>query len=134
MMNDLFEHEDALDGTNSEAMTSMTEGDMDPGGDPMIDPKSRILSKTNPRLAVVEPGIDRSAICKPRYINGKAIYSCIFCDKEFCSYSDINRHLNFHEDLRPFKCKYCEYQSRTNSQLKVHMMRHQGRREFGRIM
>ncbi|XP_022252670.1 zinc finger protein 585B-like isoform X2 [Limulus polyphemus] len=32
-------------------------------------------------------------------------------------------------DIRPFKCPYCTYCSRTNSQLKVHMMRHQGIKE-----
>lgn len=30
------------------------------------------------------------------------------------------------KDVRPFKCEFCDYQSRTNSQLKVHMMRHAG--------
>src|SRR4051812_48864375 len=29
-------------------------------------------------------------------------------------------------DIRPFKCRFCNYFARTNSQLKVHMMRHQG--------
>ena len=29
-------------------------------------------------------------------------------------------------DIRPYKCQYCDYYARTNSQLKVHMMRHQG--------
>jgi len=38
--------------------------------------------------------------------------------------------MNFHEDVRPFKCEYCEYQSRTNSQLKVHMMRHAGIKQY----
>lgn len=37
--------------------------------------------------------------------------------------------MNFHEDVRPFKCEYCNYQSRTNSQLKVHMMRHAGKKK-----
>ena len=30
-------------------------------------------------------------------------------------------------DIRPYKCQYCDYYARTNSQLKVHMMRHQGK-------
>jgi len=29
-------------------------------------------------------------------------------------------------DIRPYKCRFCNYYARTNSQLKVHMMRHQG--------
>jgi hypothetical protein len=38
----------------------------------------------------------------------------------------FNRTMYYFTDIRPFKCKYCEYYARTNSQLKVHMMRHQG--------
>jgi len=34
--------------------------------------------------------------------------------------------LKIKQDVRPFKCEFCDYQSRTNSQLKVHMMRHAG--------
>ena len=30
-------------------------------------------------------------------------------------------------DIRPYKCNFCDYYARTNSQLKVHMMRHQGK-------
>ena len=37
-------------------------------------------------------------------------------------YFKINRF----SDIRPYKCKFCDYYARTNSQLKVHMMRHQG--------
>ena len=38
-------------------------------------------------------------------------------------YFKINRF----SDIRPYKCKFCDYYARTNSQLKVHMMRHQGK-------
>ncbi|RUS90302.1 hypothetical protein EGW08_001900, partial [Elysia chlorotica] len=30
----------------------------------------------------------------------------------------------------PYKCQYCDYYARTNSQLKVHKLRHEGVREF----
>ena len=33
-------------------------------------------------------------------------------------------------DIRPYKCNFCDYYARTNSQLKVHMMRHQGNHAF----
>ncbi|XP_076092623.1 uncharacterized protein LOC143064014 [Mytilus galloprovincialis] len=89
------------------------------------------LSRTHSRLPVVSTPVDREKICKPTVLaDGRTVFRCPFCNKDFLSYSDINRHMDFHEDIRPFKCKYCEYYARTNSQLKVHMMRHQGIREF----
>lgn len=89
------------------------------------------LSRTHSRLPIVSTPVDREKICKPTVLkDGRTVFRCPFCSKDFLSYSDINRHMDFHEDIRPFKCKYCEYYARTNSQLKVHMMRHQGIREF----
>ncbi|XP_061182896.1 ras-responsive element-binding protein 1-like isoform X2 [Saccostrea echinata] len=89
------------------------------------------LSRTHSRLPIVNSPVNRDQICKPTTLDdGRQVFSCPFCSKNFSSYSDINRHMDFHEDIRPYKCKYCEYYARTNSQLKVHMMRHQGIREF----
>ncbi|XP_062588515.1 zinc finger protein 236-like [Saccostrea cucullata] len=89
------------------------------------------LSRTHSRLPIVNSPVNRDQICKPTMLDdGRQVFSCPFCSKNFSSYSDINRHMDFHEDIRPYKCKYCEYYARTNSQLKVHMMRHQGIREF----
>ena len=115
----------------------------------------------------------RAEACRPLIgPDGRYLYPCVYCQKTFCSLSDLNRHINFHEgmsgfffrlssfilykkkmiaqfslfchtnylsvfiflfvslkikqDVRPFKCEFCDYQSRTNSQLKVHMMRHAG--------
>ncbi|XP_071034449.1 zinc finger protein 208 isoform X2 [Parasteatoda tepidariorum] len=56
----------------------------------------------------------------------RCLFPCSYCHKSFNSITDINRHMSFHADIRPFKCPYCSYCSRTNSQLKVHMMRHEG--------
>ena len=89
------------------------------------------LSKAKPRLKIVKPGIDRTEMCKPIHINGIATYFCIFCQKGFYNSQNFNHHLNCHEDLRPFKCEHCNYQSRTKIQLKNHTKRHQGIREFG---
>ncbi|XP_052804987.1 zinc finger protein 236-like isoform X2 [Mya arenaria] len=93
------------------------------------------LSRTHSRLGIVQSPINRESMCKPTTLaDGRTVYKCTFCSKEFVSYSDINRHMDFHEgktkDIRPYKCQYCDYYARTNSQLKVHMMRHQGIREF----
>ncbi|GIX93223.1 uncharacterized protein CEXT_554121, partial [Caerostris extrusa] len=54
--------------------------------------------------------------CEPR-----CVFPCSYCHQSFNSITDINRPMSFHADIRPFKHPYC---SRTNSQLKVNMMRH----------
>jgi len=80
---------------------------------------------------VVEKPVKRNEACRPLMgPDGKFLYPCTYCNKTFCSLSDLNRHMNFHEDVRPFKCEFCNYQSRTNSQLKVHMMRHAGIKQY----
>ncbi|KAK7471407.1 hypothetical protein BaRGS_00035959 [Batillaria attramentaria] len=89
------------------------------------------LSRTHSRLYVVNQPVDRERLCKPTVLpDGRTVYRCVFCHKDFLSYSDINRHMDFHEDIRPYKCNFCDYYARTNSQLKVHMMRHQGIRGY----
>ncbi|CAL1542591.1 unnamed protein product [Lymnaea stagnalis] len=89
------------------------------------------LSRTHSRLSVVNEPLDRISLCKPKVLDdGRSVYSCVICHKNFLSLSDINRHMDFHEDIRPYKCKYCDYYARTNSQLKVHKLRHEGVREF----
>ncbi|CAH1773102.1 unnamed protein product [Owenia fusiformis] len=95
------------------------------------DRKATSLSRTHSRLQVVRSPINREKVCKPQALpDGRSVYPCVFCGKEFSTFSDINRHMDFHEDIRPYKCQWCDYNARTNSQLKVHMMRHQGIREF----
>jgi hypothetical protein len=44
------------------------------------------------------------------------------CDVEVLTFSCMTVSV----DIRPYKCRFCNYYARTNSQLKVHMMRHQG--------
>jgi hypothetical protein len=83
------------------------------------------------RLNMVRTPVRREDACKPTLLpDGRTVYRCTYCNKDFGSFSDINRHMDFHEDIRPYKCQFCDYYARTNSQLKVHMMRHQGIREF----
>ncbi|GAB1600350.1 zinc finger protein 236-like isoform X3, partial [Argonauta hians] len=56
------------------------------------------LSRTHSRLHVVNSPVDREKVCKPTLLpDGRAVYRCIFCGKDFLSYSDINRHMDFHE-------------------------------------
>ncbi|XP_050404250.1 zinc finger protein 236 [Patella vulgata] len=89
------------------------------------------LSRTHSRLHVVNQPVNRDNLCKPIVLpDGRYVYRCDVCSKDFLSFSDVNRHMDFHEDIRPYKCGFCDYYARTNSQLKVHMMRHQGIREF----
>ena len=50
------------------------------------------------RLYVVNQPVDRERICKPTVLpDGRTVFRCIFCHKDFLSYSDINRHMDFHE-------------------------------------
>ncbi|CAG5136032.1 unnamed protein product, partial [Candidula unifasciata] len=77
-------------------------------------------------LSIVNEPLDRNSLCKPQVLDdGRSVYTCVICHKQFLSLSDINRHMDFHEDIRPYKCKYCDYYARTNSQLKVHKLRHE---------
>ncbi|XP_064472248.1 uncharacterized protein LOC135386331 isoform X2 [Ornithodoros turicata] len=62
------------------------------------------FSSYNPRLGVVENPISRDEACKPHVgPDGKIIYPCSYCTKTFCSTSDLNRHMDFHEGSSPFK-------------------------------
>lgn len=50
------------------------------------------------RLYVVNQPVDRERLCKPTILpDGRTVFRCIFCRKDFLSYSDINRHMDFHE-------------------------------------
>ncbi|XP_068235169.1 sal-like protein 1 [Palaemon carinicauda] len=85
------------------------------------------FSNYAPRLNIVQEPIDRDKALVPITDDiGRTFFECPYCRKLFLSTSDMNRHLDFHEDLRPYNCEYCDYSARTNSQLKVHKMRHEG--------
>ncbi|XP_063852420.1 histone-lysine N-methyltransferase PRDM16-like isoform X2 [Scylla paramamosain] len=85
------------------------------------------FSNYAPRLNIVQEPIDRDKALVPITDDiGRTFFECPYCHKLFGSTSDMNRHLDFHEDLRPYNCEYCDYSARTNSQLKVHKMRHEG--------
>lgn len=88
------------------------------------------LSRYLPRLDIVASPVMRSKSSTKVLPNGKTVFTCLYCRKTFTTSSDLNRHMDFHEDLRPYKCEFCDYCSRTNSQLKVHMMRHQGIKQY----
>nr|XP_045598092.1 zinc finger protein 236-like [Procambarus clarkii] len=85
------------------------------------------FSNYAPRLNIIQEPIDRDKALMPITDDiGRTFFECPYCHKLFGSTSDMNRHLDFHEDLRPYNCEYCDYSARTNSQLKVHKMRHEG--------
>ena len=85
------------------------------------------FSSYAPRLNIIQQPVERNKALIPITDDiGRSFYECPYCHKLFGSSSDMNRHLDFHEDLRPYTCDYCDYSARTNSQLKVHKMRHEG--------
>ena len=46
-------------------------------------------------------------MCKPTTTaDGRTVYKCPFCSKDFLSFSDINRHMDFHEGKRKGNRKY----------------------------
>ena len=40
-------------------------------------------------------------------------HPCPFCAKVFCLKHQLTKHLLTHSDVKPFKCKYCDYQVNT---------------------
>ena len=53
------------------------------------------------RLPIVHSPINRESMCKPTTTpDGRTVYKCPFCSKDFVSFSDINRHMDFHEGKR----------------------------------
>ncbi|XP_053200783.1 myoneurin-like [Panonychus citri] len=127
---------DCADETNSNCNNNDLNGSLD-GNKCSKEGKLRshgaFFSNYSPRLALVDKVLKRSKQSKPMIgPDGRYLYPCDHCQKTFCSSSDLNRHIGFHEskDIRPFKCEFCDYQSRTNSQLKVHVMRHAGIKQY----
>ena len=50
------------------------------------------------RLDVVRTPVKREDVCKPIILpDGRAVYRCSYCNKDFGSFSDVNRHMDFHE-------------------------------------
>ena len=50
------------------------------------------------RLDVVKSPVQRDEVCRPTSLpDGRQVFRCIYCHKDFCSFSDINRHMDFHE-------------------------------------
>ncbi|KAM8870362.1 zinc finger protein ZFAT isoform 2-T2 [Spinachia spinachia] len=50
---------------------------------------------------------------------------CPYCDSYFLkNSSDFQRHIWFHQGVKPFVCNLCDYAGRSRSNLKTHMNRH----------
>ena len=110
------------DGERGRRLVSVDEQGSEEGSD-----HSPQFSSYAPRLNIIQHPVDRNKALLPITDDiGRTFFECPYCQKLFGSTSDMNRHLDFHEDLRPYNCEYCDYSARTNSQLKVHKMRHEG--------
>lgn len=54
------------------------------------------------RLYVVRQPVNREDACKPIVMpDGRTVYRCSYCNKDFCTFSDVNRHMDFHEGRQP---------------------------------
>ena len=66
-------------------------------------PRILFYSSLRPRLNVVKIPVRREDACKPTLLpDGRTVYRCTYCSKDFGSFSDINRHMDFHEGRGKF--------------------------------
>ncbi|CAL9688414.1 unnamed protein product [Knipowitschia caucasica] len=49
------------------------------------------------------------------------LHKCQFCNKTFCSASNVQRHLNLHTEESPFRCEHCDKYFLRMSDLKRHL-------------
>lgn len=74
-----------------------------------------------------------------------AKFTCSICPKKYSYKKDLNRHLLVHNDSEPtivatsttntstvklYKCPTCDYTSKYNNHLKIHIRRHNGERPY----
>ncbi|KAJ8678626.1 hypothetical protein QAD02_014413 [Eretmocerus hayati] len=50
--------------------------------------------------------------------------TCEYCDKKFCSLSELRRHTKSHSEKRSIKCDLCEFTAKTRSALQQHKVKH----------
>jgi len=44
--------------------------------------------------------IKREDACRPVVLaDGRTAFRCFYCKKDFCTISDVNRHMDFHEGV-----------------------------------
>lgn len=61
----------------------------------------------------------------------KPIYTCQACNKTYKSQRSLRTHIRgFHLLLRPYKCAQCEFSASKNIELKMHMVKHTGSKNF----
>ena len=71
-------------------------------------PRMVFYSSLRPRLNVVKIPVRREDACKPTLLpDGRTVYRCTYCSKDFGSFSDINRHMDFHEGRGKFHFPLC---------------------------
>lgn len=50
------------------------------------------------RVYPVKNPVRREEACKPTVLSdGRTVYRCLYCNKNFATLSDVNRHMDFHE-------------------------------------
>ena len=70
------------------------------------------------RVYVVRNALKRDEACKPTVLaDGRTVYRCSYCSKDFASYSDINRHMDFHEGRSPSSAATSASSSSSSSSL-----------------
>ncbi|XP_067942875.1 RB-associated KRAB zinc finger protein-like [Watersipora subatra] len=94
-------------------------------------PGTMYLGSNSSRLALSVSEKGQTQSLNP-IINAKGmkVFKCYLCGKTFKSKFAMQRHLDFHADIRPYSCSQCNYKAKTGPQLKVHVMRHAGKKQF----
>ena len=62
--------------------------------------------------------------------DGKKIYDCSVCDKQFSHRSSRNIHLRVHTGQRPYECEICKKRFRVSSHLRDHVRTHTGKKKL----
>ena len=64
--------------------------------------------------------------------NGR--YGCRFCDRVYHDLHEYTRHMNAHNNIRPFKCHMCDHSSSSKFNLQKHLLRvHQSQLSSGEV-
>jgi KRAB domain-containing zinc finger protein len=58
------------------------------------------------------------------------MHRCEFCSREFTRALYLRRHMFVHSDEKPFECNWCGKKLRSEYNLKYHMQRHVGVKEY----
>ena len=75
---------------------------------------------------------DKRSHQRTSHPNGR--YNCRFCDRVYHDLHEYTRHMNAHNNIRPFKCHICDHSSSSKFNLQKHLLRvHQNQLSAGEI-